>query len=268
MEIVIPVRKGGLGNQMFQVAAALIVSKETGKQVVLPKELFHSHNPLKLAYEDTVFRSIDQRIQCSLDDTTIYALWQQDFSLYPGEPGFEPWDPHLVSSSPRVILHGYFQYYPPIETHEGMIRKFFRTNLQCGEGDKTKVGLHVRRGDYLKFSDIHFVQEISYYKEAMEVFQQQGPGSVTFVIFSDDMDWCKKQPLFQQANCIFCEERNEIECLKQMIACDGGFICANSTYSWWAAFLGPHRLRSTCIVPKKWFNGAEVKLFPKEWIVL
>jgi hypothetical protein len=268
MEIVVPVRKGGLGNQMFQVAAALIVSKETGKQVVLPKELLHTHNPLKLAYEDTVFRSIDQRLQCPLDELTIYALRQHHFSIYPGEPGFEPWNPKLASIPGSVILHGYFQYYPPIEKYEALLRKFFRMNLKCQLGDSRNVGIHVRRGDYLNFSDIHYVQEISYYKEAMDVFKQEVPGSKTFVIFSDDIAWCKEQPLFQQANCVFCDEPNEIECLKQMIACEGGFICANSTYSWWAAFLGPHRFRNKCIVPKKWFNGAAVNLFPSEWIVL
>ena len=266
MNLVLPVRKGGLGNQMFQVTAALIVSQETGKELVIPREQSHIHNPLKLAYEETVFRSIYQRMQCVLDDTTIYALKQHGFSVYPGEPGFEDWNPQLVSHPGPVILHGYFQNYPPIEKHEEFIRKFFRTNLNCEQGDRTKVGIHVRRGDYLQFSDVHYVQDISYYEKAMDLIKEQNKDPVTFVIFSDDLAWCKQQSLFQQANCTFCEESNEIECLKQMISCERGFICANSTYSWWAAFLGPHRLRAPCIVPKKWFKGATVNLFPSEWI--
>jgi hypothetical protein len=268
MDIVIPVRKGGLGNQMFQVTAALIVAKETGKQVVLPKEQAHIHNPFKLAYEDTVFRGIDQRFQCILDDTTIYALRQHHFSVYPGEPGFEPWDPKLVSTPGSLILHGYFQYYPPIEKHEALIRKFFRTNLNCERGDSTNVGIHVRRGDYLNFSEIHFVQDISYYKEAMDIMRQRIPGDLTFLIFSDDLAWCKKQTLFQQANCSICETTNEIECLKEMISCEGGFVCGNSTYSWWAAFLGSYRKRNPVIVPKKWFKDETPALFPPEWILL
>jgi hypothetical protein len=264
MEIVIPVRKGGLGNQMFQVAAALIVSKETGKQVVLPQELPHIHNVFQLDYSQTVFQSIQDRLPFNLTGDHLQLLLHQGFWIYPGEPGFEPWSTNVPPGP--VILHGYFQYYEPIGKYEEMIRSFYRQNLGCQEGDRSKVGIHVRRGDYLKFADVHVNQTATYYQKGMaEIEKTVKPN---YVVFSDDIAWCKTQEVFRQANVVFCEEQNEIECLKQMIACDGGFICANSTYSWWAAFLGPHRLRSPCIVPKKWFNGADVKLFPKEWIVL
>ncbi len=262
MEIVIPVRKGGLGNQMFQVTAALIVAKETGKEVILPREQPHIHNPLQLQYEQSVFKSISNQLAIYIDDLSLQTLKQNGFWCYPGEPGFESWSPSVPKGP--VILHGYFQHYPTIQHHESYIREFFRTNLDCKEGDSTKVGVHIRRGDYLKFSDIHPVQNISYYEQAMKKF----PSGKQFVIFSDDIAWCKEQTLFQQANCSICETTNEIECLKEMISCEGGFVCGNSTYSWWAAFLGSYRKRNPVIVPKKWFKDETPALFPPEWILL
>ena len=252
---------------MFQVTAALIVGKETGKQVVLPKEQAHIHNQLQLSYEDTVFKSISQRLPAQIDDHAISALKQNGFWCYPGEPGFEPWSPSVPSGP--VILHGYFQYYPTIQPHESFIREFFRSNLDCKDGDSKKIGIHVRRGDYLKFSDVHYLQDGLYYRRAIHQIQTLVKGDFTYVLFSDDIDWCKRQDVFEMLpNLEFCEEKNEIECLKKMISCEGGFICANSTYSWWAAFLGAYKHKSPVIVPEKWMKGYSGSLFPPEWIQL
>lgn len=267
MEIVIPVRKGGLGNQMFQVTAALIIAKETGKEVVLPKEQPHIHNTFQLHYEETVFKSILQRLQVPVDDYAINTLKQQGFWIYPGEPGFEAWFPSVPKGP--VVLHGYFQYYPTLQPHESLIREFFRKNLECKEGNLTKIGIHVRRGDYLKFSDIHSVQDGLYYRRALHEIQKRLKGQYSFVLFSDDLDWCKQQDVFEMLpNLDFCDEKNEVECLKKMIECEGGFICGNSTFSWWAAFLGAYRHKNPVIVPQEWINGYTGSLFPPEWIQL
>jgi hypothetical protein len=67
---------------------------------------------------------------------------------------------------------------------------------------------------------------------------------------------------------IFMDEPNECKSLALMTLCHGGFICANSTFSWWGAFLGAHAQRQPVIAPKDWFKDEVVQLFPKEWIVL
>ena len=266
MKLVFPVRKGGLGNQMFQIAAALVVHKEEGHTVVLPEEMPHIHNKFHLNYRKTIFQGFAHEIAVPLDSFAIQKLEREGFLTYPGEPGFEPWSP---SNSPdKLILHGYFQYYPVLEPHKEFLQDFFRKNLGVGKGDSSVVGIHIRRGDFVKFSDIHYLQTPLYYRRAIYEIEKhiQNP---KYRIFSDDIQWCKEQHVFERLPFVeFIDEANEIECLKKMIECEGGFICANSTYSWWAAFLGAYKQNSPILVPKNWMKGYSGSLFPREWIAL
>jgi hypothetical protein len=265
MDIVIPVRKGGLGNQMFQVAAGLIVAKEQSKTLVLPDEMPHIHNKEKIDYRDSIFKGFEQ-IQVSLDAFRLQKLGQMGFTIYPGEPGFEIWDP--LYPGDKLILHGYFQNYSVLKPYEDYIRDIFRKNLDVsGENGNTCIGIHVRRGDFLQFSDVHYILDTFYYRRAIYEVEKRIPGYHSYKIFSDDIEWCKKQDVFDMLGDVeFVDEANEIECLKQMIKCEGGFICANSTFSWWAAFLGAYRNKNPCIVPSNWMKGYEGGLFPKDWI--
>ncbi len=92
MNLVIPVRKGGLGNQMFQVAAALVVSKTQNKEIVIPQEMPHIHNTQNLDYHETVFQGFEH-FPIPIDAIVLESLKNQSFTVYPGEPGFEVWDP-------------------------------------------------------------------------------------------------------------------------------------------------------------------------------
>lgn len=260
-EFVLPVRKGGLGNQLFQVAAAVVYSKETGREVLIPLEQAQIHNT-GLEYADTVFKGFP-RIDRVIDGTAIEQLKAAGFSLHPGEPGFEPWSIQKLEGN--ILLHGYFQYYPPIGKHEEIIRKLFISGISVTMNNW--VGIHVRRGDFLKppFSNVHYVQSETYYRAAIEKFKGQ---DILFKIFSDDLEWCKAQRVFQELEKKeFVEEPNEIRALGLMASCSSGFICANSTFSWWGAFLGAYKYRSCICVPKEWMRGFDTStLFPKEWI--
>lgn len=265
LSYVLPVRKGGLGNQMFQVAAATVYSIETEQQVLLPLEQVQIHNS-GLDYRDTVFSEFLHRIDRVIDGTAIEQLKNLDFSLYPGEPGFEPWT-IKKSIQGNIILHGYFQYYPPIGKYEELIRKLFIGGLPITKQDSSCVGIHVRRGDYLKppHSEVHYLNTEKYYRKALSYFNTK---KMTFKIFSDDLEWCKSQQFFQELDKKeFMEEPNEIKALARMVECSGGFICANSTFSWWGAFLGAYQFRAPICVPKEWMRGYDTReLFPKEWI--
>lgn len=267
---VVPVRKGGLGNQMFQVAAAMVYAKETNRRVLLPNEFYNSHRSPSLDYGDTLFREFIYRIQKPMDDLAIQQLLRNGFTQHPGEPCFEPWSP--LDCSGHVLLHGYFQRYPPLHPHEEMIRSTYLHglgNLRIDLKDSPRrIGLHVRRGDYLQppASEVLPVQPLSYYEAALKHFDLS---SNEVCIFSDDIDWCKEQPLFQSLRQkTFVEEPNELKALALMTTCLGGFVCANSTFSWWGAFLGAYKMRAPVIVPQNWFKGGVGSLFPTEWIVL
>ena len=82
---------------------------------------------------------------------------------------------------------------------------------------------------------------------------------------TDDVQWAKQQDLFKSRLFHIIEHKNELETFNIMTQCHGGAICANSTFSWWGAFLGAHSKKAPVIIPQKWINLPIVELFPKEW---
>lgn len=272
--LVLPVRKGGLGNQMFQVAAALVYAKETDRQVLLPLEFYNTHRSQSgSSYETTIFSGIPLRIEKAMDGNAIEMLKRNGFTQYPGEPGFDAWSPTKEIQG-NIILHGYFQYYPALSAHEAMIRAFYKKNLEPFLAglipNGCRVGIHVRRGDYLKppFSDVHISYGDEYYKKALAIFDNKDIEE--YWIFSDDIAWCKEQSYFSDLPGVrFLDEPDEYKALALMTLCYGGFICAASTFSWWGAYLGAFTIRSACVAPREWMKGQRIDtLFPKEWILL
>lgn len=120
------------------------------------------------------------------------------------------------------------------------------------------VAIHVRRGDYVGNDFYVDLFEDGYYKRAMAKFGNQSQ----FIVFSDDIWWCKEQPIFKK--CAFSIGNNEIEDLNLMASCEGHII-ANSSYSWWGAYIAPHTKR--VVAPKKWHpDGVERTKLPDSWI--
>ena len=118
-----------------------------------------------------------------------------------------------------------------------------------------QVAIHVRRGDYVENPFYVDLMTTGYYERAMALFPNE-----SFLIFSDDIKWCKQQDIFK--NCEFSERRTEVEDLNLMAGCKG-VIIANSSFSWWGAYLSSGRV----IAPKEWYSdGVERTKLPKEWI--
>lgn len=265
MEIVIPVRKGGLGNQLFQVAAGLIVHYTSGKQVVLPEAMSHIHSQQK--YEETIFRNFKERLSFPVDAFVLEGLERQGFHVYPGEPEFEHWSPENSPPGP-IVLHGYFQYAPLLEQHKEKICECFLKGLEgyLQEGKPLQVAIHVRRGDYLQFSDVFHILDVSYYARAIQKLEER-VSKPKYKIFSDDIEWCKHQDVFQSLEEVeFVEEKDELKSFCRMIECQGGFIGANSSFSWWAAFLGASRAGAPCIFPEDWIKGKKPNLLLTNWL--
>ncbi len=268
-EFVLPVRKGGLGNQMFQVAAAIVYQQEKGKTVLIPREFYNHHNRYKQEYADTVFCKFPNRTDIVLNQDMIDKFLSWSFTQHSSTPGFEPWSPE--DSSGNILLHGYFQYYPVLEPHEHIIRETYMQGLASlipKGSSKDFVGIHIRRGDYLypPYNKVLPTQSLSYYEKALQYFKKE---EITFCIFSDDLDWCMTQDIFKNLpHKVFIDEPDECKCLAIMTLCERGFICANSTFSWWGAFLGAYAKKQPVIVPADWFKGEHVQLFPKEWIIV
>lgn len=128
-----------------------------------------------------------------------------------------------------------------------------------GIGHLDQVAIHVRRGDYVNNPFYVDLVESGYYERAMDEFPD-----ASFLVFSDDIEWCKQQEVFK--NCDFSENHSEVDDLNLMASCVGHII-ANSSFSWWAAYLSPHG--GKVIAPREWYtDGKERTKCPDNWIKL
>jgi len=269
---ILPDRIGGLGNQLFIVVAGYICSKVHRVPLYILDMVCEAHQTVKEDYKKSIFSFFGIHIESC----------ESSYKSYSPE-GFSPWSPQDIS--PGTKLSSYFQYYPPILPYEEEIRSLILKGLdfylkslsQLYTGSYAFV--HIRRGDYLQHTYMHYVQPIEYYKRAISLLDD----SVQIIVFSDDIDWVESQEYFKEPRFNIQRNLNELETLSLMSLCKEGAICSNSTFSWWGAYLGTHAQRNKVIVPEEWINssyfdteswltcpsGAKVpNLFPKEWIIL
>ena len=133
------------------------------------------------------------------------------------------------------------------------------------------MAIHVRRGDYVsnvKSFDFHGICEVTYYKNAIEQLNAK-LDNPTYFIFSDDVQWVRNNFNFISNYTLVSDnaEQNNFEDFRLMRFCKHQII-ANSTFSWWAAWLSDNP--KSVIAPSKWFgpNNADKltkDLFPEEW---
>jgi hypothetical protein len=268
---IIPALDGGLGNQMFMVAAAYVVCEINKCPMYLgtPEGIRNPHNRKGYDYRDTLFKRFGSKIdvsQTKLEESTGYKT----FSV----GGFQKWNPCLVE--PNTIMKSYFQYYPALAPYEEELRskilkglEGFLQEFKEREEELAQCGfVHIRRGDYLNHPDYHYLQGIEYYREAEAAVLSAGSCKKIYII-TNDLEWVCSQPFFME-NPLYevYDSDDELETLAFMSLCKGGAICANSTFSWWGAFLGAHFAKNPVVVPKMWINDTIDCLFPASWQVV
>jgi hypothetical protein len=237
---------------MFIYTAAYIINKVYGHDIYV-LDIPNPHS--KLDYT-SFFKAKNRLNNIDLPGKTIGQ--QSAFSI---------WD---MSFKPQLILKGYFQYYPAIKPHEDDIRSYFKSvmapyikEIQTNYETENTGFIHIRRGDYKNKSNYHYLQSIEYYAKAIHKLKETVS---RFYILTDDPIWVKEQDLFKGDNYKLFEG-NEVDSLALMSLCKSAAICANSTFSWWGAFLGAYEIRSPIIVPEKWINEPySENLIPQDWI--
>lgn len=130
------------------------------------------------------------------------------------------------------------------------------------------VGIHVRRGDYLNEPEFKGICGINYYTEAIEAILQHSP-NCEFFIFSNDITWCKDNlvNLFKGAKYTFVTVNKGAHSCWDMFLMTycRNLIIANSSFSWWGAFLNKNADR--VYAPYPWLNrNCEIDLYDDSWI--
>ena len=133
------------------------------------------------------------------------------------------------------------------------------------EGVENPIALHVRRTDYVTNSANHPPCTLDYYKKALSHFDAHR----NVIVFSDDPAWCNEQELFSGEHFMISENDDNRVDLCLMSLCDD-FIIANSTFSWWGAWLSANKDKKV-IAPVQWFGTGYTKdhntsdLIPDGW---
>ena len=258
---------GQLGNQMFQYAAVRGIAANKGYNFCLPNHnnVFEDGIGNKLTIE--IFKPFKLK---NFNNLNVQFIDQTRPVVKEG--GFE-FDEKLFNECPDwVSLWGFFQTEKYFKNIEQQIREDFEFRDEIREpceqmisGVENPLSLHIRRGDFLTNSGNHHNLSLDYYKEALEKFDSDR----NVIIFSDDPKWCAEQELFEDDRFLVADGNTSFVDMCLMSMCSDHII-ANSTFSWWGAWLANG---GKVIAPKTWFgpNNAHLNtadLYPDTWEVL
>lgn len=277
--MIILIAKGGLGNQMFQLAAALSLAKRWNLKVFVNQNNYLADISLKNNY---IKRNFDAHLFEKLDNVLVnnysilrrikkkIKLTELNFQLAKKKYFVDYYLSDYFQSEyffDATVIKDYFKF-PVISNYE------YKMSLIEIEKRNISISIHVRRGDYVDNKDTyktHGVCERDYYLDAIKYFYNKfGFDNVFFYLFSDDTDYVKTAILdWNLQNCEIVDLPNSQSWfdMSLMSKCKHNII-ANSTYSWWGAYLNENP-EKIIVAPKKWFSDPlknSSKILPDSWL--
>ena len=274
---------GGLGNQMFQYAFGRRLAVDRGVLLKLDLSWFPTQDKRKFELDKLNIKAEIAR-ESEINKIRYFSknqLLRKIYSIYQGrldyykrsfinEKNALEHDPNLTVAPRHCLLSGYWQS----EKYFIKVAKFIQSEFTLSQplsreakelekiicNTKNTVSVHVRRGDYISEKTNHWVCSVDYYEKAIrfianEVYQPH------FFFFSDDIDWVKKYLRIQHPATYIDNQNthNDVEDLFLMSQCRH-HINANSSFSWWGAWLGEKDGSIIC-TPSRWFEN---RPFPKD----
>lgn len=275
---------GGLGNQMFQYALALKM-QSLGIQVKIDVSKYEDHYAHQGFELERVF-SMQCPLASKVEIKRLGYLKANHLTEWLKKTPFRKktiYNNETYTYDRRVLkLDGYYiegywqseQYFWDIRDKIREVYQFpdFSTAQQRVLAEEIKgccsVSVHVRRGDYLDYPYLQNICTIEYYQKAMEYFRKKYPGQVQFYLFSNDFSWVKEH--LNGPDCHIVEGNTGIESFRdmQLMSLCRHHIVANSSFSWWGAWLDKNPGKEV-LAPKRWVNNRakeEVDIIPKNWI--
>ena len=291
-------QKSGLGNQLFQYAAGRYYAKQCAADLriaVEPARSAHSHGVFSRPFLLSHFsisapfgalsrldramlsgqgwlRTARNLLRRASDVEVFSESVSQRYRFLSSLP--------LRPGTKTLYLVGYWQTYRLIEAVEEELRSDLafstppeRETLAMQHQIKMtpqSVSLHLRRGDYTLAAEGNIALPLSYYMRAISMMESRLK-CPTFFIFSDDMAYAKRH-LPTGLRAVFVEHNNDFSSHDdlRLMACCENHIIANSTFSWWGAWLNDRRDKIV-VAPRHWLRTEESyfpDLLPPDWLLL
>lgn len=280
---------GGLGNQMFQYAFGRANALRNGTQLFLDRRSFAEYQTHSFGLHHLYAEISDAPKDMLPKQGPSDRLTRLTRRFWPSSPKVYVeksflFDPVAISLRGDIYFDGYWQSEKYFAEFASSIRSELSiktppssVNLRWLERIRNapSVSIHVRRGDYVSnqaASQVHGTCDLTYYSAAMEFMRRESTEPPVFFVFSDDHEWVRQHMSFGENEHCFVTDNvadTNYEDLRLMSACRHHII-ANSTFSWWGAWLNPSP-EKVVIAPRRWFASAELRtddLIPKDWRLL
>ena len=288
---------GGLGNQMFQYAAAKALALKYGYKLKMDVSLLQDRTPKSgftyRDYELNIFQLKDEIASVKEVKQFVPNLWhspeylKQFYKLKRiltgkrlyREQAFFQHNTAFDKMPDNTYLYGYFQTENYFSDQASVIQKSFSLKTKLDEENlrlvnelekENSISVHIRRGDYSN-SDFEMLTPDLYYTPAIELIISKIPDA-KFYFFTNDLDWTKQTFRGLNIDKKFITHNSGSNSFKDMILmshCKHNII-ANSSFSWWGAWLNvnPEKI---VIAPTNWYrSGRHVNkigdLIPTSWI--
>jgi len=288
---------GGLGNQLFQYAAGRALSLRTGGSLLIDlswfDEVLHESGTTIRKYSLEPFK-LPLRLMCKKSyDIPKLSRFGSLLSCLRGRLGLSfgikryyeksyCFDVNVLNLQAPVWLSGYWQSYRYFEDIANLIRQEIGAIRNLSPESQSfleqiqstnSVCIHIRRGDYVSSkaaSEYHGLCSIEYYQHGVEVVTESVDSPQGFV-FTDDPVWVRENLSLRIPFTLVDANGpdNAHQDIWLMAACKY-FIIANSSLSWWGAWLCPDKEKRV-VYPARWFTNPNIDtsdLFPANWIRL
>ncbi len=285
---------GGLGNQMFQYACGRALAERLGTNLYFDLSAFRTYRLYRYGldgflgeiarapwYLSTCARLFFGAGRLHISPIQLFKLLELQLVQEGGDLRYQPQQLVFQGSG---YLDGYWQCARYFEDFETRIREDFRLTSIHSDALRSKqklhavnegvtASIHIRRGDYVTdqgANSMHGTLGVHYYESSIAHLTAQIGGDFKLLVFSDDVAWVQKSIHFQlDTTFVEANIRNPQIDMHLMASCDHHII-ANSTFSWWGAWLNPSRTK-TVIAPARWFKSDALMgddICPVEWVRL
>jgi hypothetical protein len=294
--------KGGFGNQLFQYATALCIAIKNNAQlkIILDKQfsLVKFKDEFRLDYLNVNYElAIEDEYKSMMNSNDKINLFYKILrklkftSKYNKKSHINDSDGHkpeskIINAQSPCYIDGWCVKEIYFSEIRNKLINIFSYKYELSDNSKlllnkitnsNSVSIHLRRGDYLNASNFFNQLDFNYYIKAIEILNSTSKNNI-FYVFSDDIEWVKLNfKMNVEFNFVELNVDDKIKLDMEefflMKSCRHQII-ANSSFSWWAAYLNDNKEKKV-VYPKKWYSNKKWQksyeshpFSPKEWVCL
>ena len=274
--------RGGIGNQLFQFSLAFALAQKFPNSKIYIDKTKYFFKKMHEGYLLDNLINIANKSNFEIESINLFSLIKQISSIYLKFKVLKPIhtiieeEPYiyqnLIFNRPVIYLNGYWQSYKYF-INQNLMKKIVTDYLNLSldkniyipiKTEENNIAIHVRKGDYIGHPDYVQLTQ-NYYLNAIDFIKAKCTNP-KFYVFTDSINGLPKNFFFNNDFKVIKKNYTSVQSLALMSKCDH-FITANSSFSWWGAFLGANK-KKIILTPSDWFTFQKNlnDFIPATWI--